>query len=161
MTEGRVKTAIGFTLIELLVVVTIIVVLLALLTPAIDKALYQADLAACGASQNAIIKGLSTYAMSYHRSYPLRPTAADGNALPYQLKAGSYAGTPSNGADDRVALGEFVSLKLLVDPLCHPVRLDAASNAPDSWAYASYALWHGWAFAGQSGMRRLGDQFAW
>ena len=39
----------AFTLIELLVVVTIIVVLLAMLTPALDKAIYQAELAVCGA----------------------------------------------------------------------------------------------------------------
>ena len=37
----------GLTLIELLVVITIIVILLALLMPAIDKAIYQSELAVC------------------------------------------------------------------------------------------------------------------
>src|ERR1041385_7046662 len=41
----------AFTLIELLVVVTIIVVLLALLTPALDRAIYRAELLRCGANQ--------------------------------------------------------------------------------------------------------------
>lgn len=39
----------AFTLIELLVVITIIVVLLALLVPALDKAIYQAQLSVCAA----------------------------------------------------------------------------------------------------------------
>ena len=39
----------AFTLIELLVVVTIIVAPLALLSPALDKAIYEADLPAWGA----------------------------------------------------------------------------------------------------------------
>ena len=38
----------GFTLIELLVVITIIVILLALLVPAINKGIYAAELAKCG-----------------------------------------------------------------------------------------------------------------
>src|ERR1043165_1931025 len=52
----------AFTLIELLVVITIIVVLLALLTPALDKAMYQAELAVCGANLRAIANGAIPYA---------------------------------------------------------------------------------------------------
>lgn len=44
----------GFTLIELLGVVVIIVVLLALLVPTMDKAIYEAELAVCAAQQKAI-----------------------------------------------------------------------------------------------------------
>jgi prepilin-type N-terminal cleavage/methylation domain-containing protein len=43
----------GFTIIELLVVVTIIVVLLALLTPALDKAIESAERAKCAANLDA------------------------------------------------------------------------------------------------------------
>jgi prepilin-type N-terminal cleavage/methylation domain-containing protein len=43
----------AFTLIELLVVVTIIVVLLSLLTPALDRAIYETELAVC-ASQHGL-----------------------------------------------------------------------------------------------------------
>src|SRR5207253_2093486 len=44
----------GFTLIELLVVVTVIVALLAMLAPALDKAVYQAELAVCAANLRTI-----------------------------------------------------------------------------------------------------------
>ena len=37
----------AFTLVELMVVITIIVLLLALMMPALDKAVYQAELASC------------------------------------------------------------------------------------------------------------------
>src|SRR5688500_12893572 len=60
----------AFTLIELLVVITIIVVLLALLTPALDKAIYQAELAVCGATQNGTADSALTYAMDHKRRYP-------------------------------------------------------------------------------------------
>src|ERR1041385_4605737 len=68
----------AFTLIELLVVVTIIVLLLALLTPAIDKAIYQAELTACGTRLRTLANGVTTYAANYKRSYPDRFAATDG-----------------------------------------------------------------------------------
>ena len=49
----------AFTLIELLVVVTIIVVLLALLTPAMDQAIYQGELTACGARLKAVASAIT------------------------------------------------------------------------------------------------------
>src|ERR1041385_1906177 len=59
----------GFTLIELLGVITIIVILLALLTPALDKAIYVAELAACQAQQRGIVTGTVIYAMEHKRYY--------------------------------------------------------------------------------------------
>lgn len=53
----------AFTLIELLVVVTIIVVLLALLVPSLDRAIEQAQRAVCAANQDAVQTGSSTYAI--------------------------------------------------------------------------------------------------
>src|SRR5688572_26873229 len=63
----------AFTLIELLVVITIIVVLLSLLTPALDKAIYQAELAVCGANIKGAYGAITTYAMDNKRRYPHRP----------------------------------------------------------------------------------------
>ena len=49
---GNRKSKIAFTLVELLVVITIIVILLVLLAPAMDRAIYQADLLACATNLN-------------------------------------------------------------------------------------------------------------
>ena len=59
----------AFTLIELLVVVTILVVLLALLTPALDKAVEQAERAVCGANQRSIAAGAVMYAMENRKQF--------------------------------------------------------------------------------------------
>src|ERR1041385_5328344 len=59
----------AFTLIELLVVITIIVVLLALLTPALDRAVYQAELASCGGRLKALGAGFALYAFNNGRRY--------------------------------------------------------------------------------------------
>jgi prepilin-type N-terminal cleavage/methylation domain-containing protein len=161
---------IGFTLIELLVVVTIIVVLLALLTPALDKAIYQAELAVCGAGMNATVKGVSSYAVNFNRNYPYRRIIAEGqndtgNAFPSILNQGSAGGgrgVNPNGdtsRDDRVPLAGFVNMKLLVDPLCEPV--DLANPDPTIWYYSSYALWFGFNYKNQQGMTRFGNRLTW
>ncbi len=65
------QSQIGFTLIELLVVITIIAVLLALLTPALDRAIVQAELAKCAANQHALLNITHIYAMDENRrKYP-------------------------------------------------------------------------------------------
>ena len=69
----------AFTLIELLVVVTIIAVLLALLTPALDSAVYQAELASCGASLDMAATGFISYASANRRVYPHRNNASGTN----------------------------------------------------------------------------------
>jgi prepilin-type N-terminal cleavage/methylation domain-containing protein len=70
----------AFTLIELLVVVTVIVLLLALLTPALDKAVYQAELTVCATRLRTIATGSVTYAFDYRRAYPHRPGVRDDTA---------------------------------------------------------------------------------
>src|SRR5207247_947120 len=67
---GNQKSRNGFTLVELLVVVVIIAILLSLLAPALDKAIYQAELAVCGANLHAIGAGASIYTMDYKKVYP-------------------------------------------------------------------------------------------
>src|SRR5687767_12600186 len=67
----------AFSLVELLVVVTIITVLMALLAPAMDQAIYQAELAVCGANQRTTAGAVTLYAAGNKRSYPYRPGVRD------------------------------------------------------------------------------------
>src|SRR5258707_1023618 len=55
----------AFTLIELLVVVTIIAVLLSLLTPAMDKAVEQAERTRCAAQLHAWSIGIANYSVEH------------------------------------------------------------------------------------------------
>ena len=65
------QSKMGFTLVELLVVITIIVILLALLAPALDQAIYQAELAVCAARQDGLLTIFHAYAADEgRRKYP-------------------------------------------------------------------------------------------
>src|ERR1051325_11435898 len=66
----------GFTLVELLVVITIIVILISILTPATEKALGQAQAAACGSNQHQIGLGIHNYMYDYNRLFPYGNTIA-------------------------------------------------------------------------------------
>ena len=69
----------AFTLIELLVVITVIVILLALLAPALDQAIYQAELAVCGSKLRAVATSALSYAVESKRHFPHRPGAFNAN----------------------------------------------------------------------------------
>jgi prepilin-type N-terminal cleavage/methylation domain-containing protein len=153
----------AFTLVELLVVITIIVILLALLAPAMDQAIYQAELATCGTRMNATAKGVNIYAADFKRNYPYRQYIAEGQNdtsafAPWMLKAGDQAaGLKAAERDDRRPLKGYVDLKLLVDALCKPVDL----NHRSSWIYSSNTLWFGWRYKGQEGMTKVGNRLTW
>ena len=149
----------AFTLVELLVVVTIIVVLLALLAPAMEQAIYQAELATCGARMSATADGVNIYAMDFKRSYPYRSilnNGDNGETFPWHLSQPPTAALPG-GKDDRIPLRGYVDMKLLVDALCKPVDL----NHPTSWIYSSNNLWFGWTYKGYEGMTRVGKRMTW
>jgi prepilin-type N-terminal cleavage/methylation domain-containing protein len=57
----------GFSLVELLVVLTIIVVPLALLTPALEGTMHEAEPAVCGARLAAVATSIVTYAVDQKR----------------------------------------------------------------------------------------------
>src|SRR5690349_21291603 len=98
----------AFTLIELLVVVSIIVLLLALLAPALDRAIYQAELAVCGTHVKGIATGSTLYASSNRRAYATR-IPANGEYAAVNLNYGPY--------DVRKALKDYMAIKMFVDPL--------------------------------------------
>jgi prepilin-type N-terminal cleavage/methylation domain-containing protein len=155
----------GFTLVELLIVVTIIVVLLALLTPAMDKAIYEAELAVCSAQQRTIAQGALNYALDQRRHYPHRP-AVDNVESNWQ--AGTLYHKPGAWGpyDDRPTLRPYLHInRLLNDPLVRPVVLDegpdAVPRSSDLTAdvVSSTQLWFGYRYANESGMHRIGDRW--
>jgi prepilin-type N-terminal cleavage/methylation domain-containing protein len=147
----------AFTLIELLVVITIIVVLLALLTPAIDRSIYAADLARCGAKLKGLATATVTYTVSYNRAYPRHDTPDF--YTPYVL-ANKWA---NGGADLRLWLAKSVPVQaMLNDPLCTPANLQATLSAPPNGiVFGSYTLFFGYTYTGEKAMMRLGDRWTY
>jgi len=157
----------AFTLVELLVVITITVVLLSLLVPAMNQAVYQAELAVCGANNSALAAQVLQYAFENKRRYPARlgleakTAAVFGADTRPQLIA---RGLPGPGEfDERPVLRKVTDLnKTLNCPLLKPVDLET----PDvtSWIYSSQQLWFGWQFSPgnvkQKGMFKVGDRFS-
>jgi prepilin-type N-terminal cleavage/methylation domain-containing protein len=167
------KSTAAFTLVELLVVITIIVILLALLTPALDQAIYQAELAVCAAKQDALTAATFSYTMGHRRFYPHRKLVEEfGRVQPHQLHR-------NPNASDIKVLQSFLSLNdNLQDPLVKAVDLTIITGTGNSntndllsgqvpqhtWIYSSYAYWAGWRYsqpAGLKGMRKLGDGMKW
>ena len=157
----------GFTLIELLVVVTIIVVLLALLTPAIEKAIYQAELAVCGAQLGSVAGGVTVYANSQKRSYPYRAGVQDLTNSNYQPRQLSGL-TPNPGTnllsiyDDRPELRDYVPLNAFFCPLVS--KLKVADSQDRTIVYTGYSMFFGYRYrdslAGK-GMFKLGDRLGY
>jgi len=153
----------AFTLIELLVVVTIIVVLLAQLAPAMDKAIYQAELAVCAARLDAACGSVHSYAFDHRRWYPQRPgTNPTENALHSWRDTSLATIEPFGDFDDRPTLAPYILInKQLQCPLVDAVDLERSiANT-----YSSYQLWFGFSFfvrkTAQAGMMKLGDPLTW
>lgn len=144
----------GFTLVEVLVVVAIIVVLLALLMPALDRAVYQAELVRCGAGLHGMGLGLGAYSFDHKRFYPQR--AINGSWQPAMIR---HSGA---SIDNRSVIAKAFSLKMLLDPLTAPVNVEQSTAEQ---VFAPYNVWIGWNYwdggVRQPGMRRVGDRFEW
>ncbi len=150
----------AFTLIELLVVVAIIAVLLALLTPALDRAIYNAELAVCSSRLHLIATGAINYTFEHKKWYPYRPSrTSNGSNRPTDLYWGQ-----NEKRDDRTILKTFLSLNAaLNDPLVRAV--DVEGSKADSRCFVPYALYFGWGYdkadLGDQIMRRLGDRWTY
>ncbi len=152
-------TSCGFTLIELLVVVSIIAILLALLTPALDKAMYTTEMTLCMANERAVVQGGLAYTGDYKRRYPYR-------AHVYNTQTSSYGVFNMNlgtgpGTDDRVIFRGYIAVnKSLNCPLNK--KLDYEGSQPGTLCYSDYAMWMGMQYGGgEKGMFKLGDRFTW
>jgi len=150
----------AFTLVELLVVITIIVILLALLAPAMDQAIYQAELASCAAQVDATLTIGLLYASDHKRHYPIPPDGRRRGHQPDELGAGD---TP--GQDMRRLLAPYLAMRSYLCPLAAgKIEFDERNNAPDTVVFSTYELWFGMQYHdvnGRGAMRRMGDRFGW
>jgi len=154
----------GFSLVELLVVITIIVLLLALLSPALDQAVYQAELATCSARLRALGVAVTGYAIDFQRSYPYRSAVVAGaGRRPDEINL-YFPPDQGNHGDDRPVIRDYIDINgLLQCPLTR--KVDLVNTEPATQVYSSYSLWYSWGWrqapVRHKAMRRLGDWFEW
>jgi len=157
----------AFTIVELLVVITILVVLLALLMPALDRAIYQADLTVCAAKTRAAANGALQYAFDHSKRFPYRQTIDDGDHIrPDYLAVNAVGSAGAVSFDDRPTIRNYIPLNPTLNcPLTPAVDLEVQEPSAQTFVYTSYALWFGFRFGRttnpEPGMRKLGDRFAW
>jgi type II secretory pathway pseudopilin PulG len=150
-----------FTLVELLVVVATIAVLISLLTPALEDAVYQAELTVCGARHRALGSAVTTYATDSRRWYPYRsavhagnvaawPAAVSNGTITEDEVAGLATGEGYAAYDDRPRLRPYLSLNGTLNcPLAPTVDIDGSKR--DTIVRTAMDLWFGWKFSLLSG----------
>ena len=155
----------AFTLIELLVVVTIITVLLALLLPAMGKAIYQATLATCGARLKGTANAVTIYAQGAKGYYPdrgIQNQKSDGT----KFLAAMQLNVPQFNYDMRPPLKGLMDINKSLQCPFSDVGIDLVQTPQDVAAAASYAMFWAWSYMGsaapdETGMFKLGDTFTW
>jgi len=130
------------------------VVLLALLVPAMDTAVYQAELTVCAGNVKGFAQGLTTYAFDHKRHYPLRIVA--GHTQPHDL-ADPNPTQPIQ--DNRPFLRPYVPIQTFEDPLTPQITYDDLPQ--DTQIHAPYKLWYNWRFPGGTRSNRIGSPFSW
>jgi len=165
------RTLYAFTLIELLVVVTMIVLLLALLVPAMDRAIYQAEMARCASNIKAMNGSVIVYAFEFRRHYPYRPRARNGAASPRPEEIRTVPPAPGLNYDDRITLRGYVSPnKMMNCPLARKVNLE--TEHPETQVFSNFQFWWGWQYTVggnytttpdemRAGMFKVGDAVEW
>jgi len=102
----------AFTLLELLVVVSLIVLLVAMLLPALGNARFEARNTVCFSNQKQIFDGCVAYAMDHDRRYPSYPTWS---TLLGKRGTDSAYNSTAYGVEDRV-LNRYVGYTLAQCP---------------------------------------------
>ena len=149
----------GFTLVELLVAITIIVVLLSLLSPALDKAMTAASLAVCASNQKAIASAGAVYAQSNRSRYPHPKLARDGNDMMYQPDIIGWEADPDR--DIRALYEPYIPYAVYGCPMSPGIKFDFESNDVGTTVQSNYAIFMAWAYVGGQGgpgMFRMGDR---
>jgi len=161
----------GFTLVELLVVVTIIVILLSLLAPAMSQAVYQAQLLQCMTNRRLLATSSHAYAMDNKRSYPDRDLPTQPNVyLGIQAHKLTHVYDTQSGVgsfDLRPMLRPYVSInKVFNDVFVDPADFDkddaTGGSKETTHLYTSTFYWAGWQYTGSrggTGLKKLGGHF--
>jgi prepilin-type N-terminal cleavage/methylation domain-containing protein len=164
----------GFTLVELLVTVAIIAILIALLAPALERAVYEAQFVVCGSKLKTGAISTVIYAMDHKRAYPYRGGVQDPdgdlwhpsllrngstgalitNAITTNPNAaandpgGAYKGTEQTTVwDDRPVLRTYMNLNATLNDPLNVGDLDFEGSHDDSHIFAGYELWLGFQYA--------------
>jgi len=162
---GTVRPA--FTLLELLVIITLLVVLLALLAPALDSAICQAQLARCGANLHGIASGVLSYAVDHKREYP-----GAGRSVFWTAQ---YLNEANEGSFDlRQIIRSYLQVdRLFLDPLAgnidlsieangKGIRTDSGQPGQGTRCLGNYSWYMRWGYpAPDVAMNRLGQRFSW
>ncbi len=149
----------GFTLIELLVVITIIAILLAMLTPALDKAVYQAELTVCATRLKGIATGMTDYAIGNRRWYPHNRAFEAGIGWHAPLLRTTRINPE---IDMRPLLAPYLPInKTFIDPMIKSVDIEANNH---DLTYGTYSLWNGWSwwpptYKTRRRQAKIGDSF--
>jgi prepilin-type N-terminal cleavage/methylation domain-containing protein len=148
----------AFTLVELMVVVTIIVILIAMLVPAMEKAQYQGNLAICLSNLRTIAGGVVLYAASNQNAYPYRKAMWNGA---WRRMNFIYDGFNNPANDERPTYRSYFKLDTLVDPMSGQIGMDAGQIDTDSYGFSNYELWFGVQFPGGSGLFKTSDRLSY
>ncbi len=152
----------GFTLVELLVVISIIAVLLAMLTPALDRAIYQAEVVVCGVQLKGIADGSTLYAMDNKRSYFYREGVYSSNSSwRPQWLATPTSTTTGQRIDHRTVIDGHVNMKMFTDPLAGNVVYDRGSTDAASYIDPPIVLFAGFQYSGKPGLLKLGGGWSY
>lgn len=130
----------AFTLVELLVVISIIVVLISLLLPAVEQAVYQAQLAKCGANMKGIGLAVITYTGDNMQYYPKRNPNYAWDAL-YLRMPESYDAVQAH--DLRTSFAGYMTLAQFLDPLSGGISLEDRDNDSDTHLFSNYNIYTG------------------
>lgn len=141
----------AFTLLELLVVITVIVILITLLAPALDRALTASEMAKCGANLKTIANASTQYSQNNKQRYPKRQNNYYWDALMMRH--------PTHPFDIRPQFQDYLFLDAFVDPLLKSTKLDDGSNSPETVVYSNYSVYTGWGIPGFASLDRVGDRF--
>lgn len=127
--------------------------------PALDQAIYQAELAVCGSKLNSLSVTVLSYVMDSKRVYPQRlGMAIPSPRRPSDMKVGTD--------DDRTLIRNYVGNinAQMQCPLSGAV--DFEITKPDSNIIGNYVRWYGWQYAESkqkvyAPMRKMGDALEW